>query len=764
MSIQQSGYYPALATPNEANVVSFGSSVPRNLSNRFADMTNVLDFGADPTGATDSHLAIQRAIAHAGGHPIHGQDVMNKFLPANTETTLASGTPYTFDFGSKTFPQLFYVDSCIHTVYFPAGIYRISRPIVIGPYTKLLGEFSARGSIIAPMIGEKGKFNCIESWFVWLNRTQCENNVPWQLSGGFDNGISIKNLFIINSHGDPYAVPPVRQNKTAWYRMPLMLGTPSPTFPATANATSGDSFFTATGSGHHYWVGAKIKFTNHATEYTYVSRSGNQIFVSPNISTNVSGANVLIGLPANNGIMVNGGEFAEINQNTINNFEGCGIAVMKGTPAPVISNVMVNGCDIAFWADGGNNVLIQPSGDSNNVWLRSGYLQGGTNTTMIGAKVEGKHGPSVIAGGPYTVNDARSGIELGNYGNVTSNFTFIGGGWNYHAANAYFGQSNAGDYPFIHAFRESFFPQIQVYNMRQGAYRNTFYRQVYLYDPSGSVFGFDRELKRSDEYDWENAQINCNTNLDYTDDTNWSNAAGTKIGFRISSPNTGLSQFALYGDQGSGILDGVSEFTRSTTTATFLTFESNGTTPRNHNLQVGDQVKFRYPAEVTALNGDGNSANVNPYGAFIVKSVPTGNSFTITVANSGGSSGSGVIVQTKKTFQFHGFSFGEHIVQLASDLPINANRRAFTLKDKQGRDLSGLRVATAQEGDWWASKSLNMGGTIDTPASRILHGTGDPQTAAISAPNGSLYLRTNGTADTTIYVRAGGSWTAIAST
>lgn len=40
-------------------VQSTGSSTARSLANRFADVVNVLDFGADPTGATDSTTAIQ---------------------------------------------------------------------------------------------------------------------------------------------------------------------------------------------------------------------------------------------------------------------------------------------------------------------------------------------------------------------------------------------------------------------------------------------------------------------------------------------------------------------------------------------------------------------------------------------------------------------------------------------------------------------------------------------------------------------------------
>ena len=39
-----------------------GTTEPRNLATRFADVVNVLDFGADPTGAVDSTFAIQAAV------------------------------------------------------------------------------------------------------------------------------------------------------------------------------------------------------------------------------------------------------------------------------------------------------------------------------------------------------------------------------------------------------------------------------------------------------------------------------------------------------------------------------------------------------------------------------------------------------------------------------------------------------------------------------------------------------------------------------
>jgi hypothetical protein len=57
------------------NVTATGSTTPRPLADRFADTVNVLDFaGVDPTGATDSTVAIQNAIDTG----------KNVFIPAGT--------------------------------------------------------------------------------------------------------------------------------------------------------------------------------------------------------------------------------------------------------------------------------------------------------------------------------------------------------------------------------------------------------------------------------------------------------------------------------------------------------------------------------------------------------------------------------------------------------------------------------------------------------------------------------------------------------
>lgn len=748
-----------------STVVSDGSGTARSLSERFSEITNVKDFGATGDGITDDWLAIQRAIAAAANHPTHGQNVMSKNVPANTETTLTSGTTDTFDYGGKTIPQLFYVDSAAHIVYFPAGTYRISRPIIIGSGTQLRGELGVSGTIIAPVVGTKGTFNLIESWFVWLNRTQCENNIPYQIVAGYDANVSIENIELRNNLNSPYASTPVLVNGISWYRMPLMTSGSGSTFNATADATAGNNYFTPIGSSfsHKYYPNQKIKFSNHSTVYTYVSRTNNQIFVTPNITQNVSGANVLIGLPANNGIMINGGENSKITRVQISSCEGAGIFVCGGTPSPVVSNCMVNWCDVAYWMEGGTNVLMQPSGDGNNTFLRSGYLFGsGLTTTMIGCKVEGKHDSSVAAGTPYpSASDARSGIELANYGAVSCLFNFIGGSWNYHGASAIWGQTNAKNHQFMVCYRESYMPRIYVQGMKQGGFRETFYKQVSIWDPSGTTYGIDRLLKRRWPQDYEDmVTIQGTASFDYVDELDFDRTVGVKLNHRISTPNSGLSPFAFYGDQGSGFFDGVASFSRSGTTATFTTYASDGVTLTNHNLQVGDQVRLVYPNGVTPLTLDSNPENRGTYGSLYVKTA-SGSTFTVTVADSGGTSGSGLRLQCAKFYWLHGILNNEHIIQMPLDLGESGAGRALTIRDKQNRHQAGLRVATANEGDWWASKSLNMGGTIDSPASRILYGADAP---SASAPDGSIYLRTNGTADTTLYVRAGGAWTALTST
>jgi hypothetical protein len=241
---------------------------------------------------------------------------------------------------------------------------------------------------------------------------------------------------------------------------------------------------------------------------------------------------------------------------------------------------------------------------------------------------------------------------------------------------------------------------------------------------------------------------------------------GTKFLTRYNQ-NDG-DNYGIFGDQGSGYLENTASYSRSGTTATFTYYASDGTTPAPHGLQVGDAIIVRYPSGFN--NADRLDPNTSlPHGEYtgsmFVKTVGT-NTFTTTVLNSGVEEGvekAAVRLLVSKIFYLHAIDNGEHYIQMPQDLGESGSRRALTIRDKQGRNQAGLRVATANTGDWWANNSLNIGGTIDSPSSRILTGTGAQLSANPAAPNGSLFLRTDGDASTTLYVRASGVWEPLVS-
>jgi Pectate lyase superfamily protein len=71
-----------------ANVVATGSTTPRTLANRFSDVVNILDYGADPTGVNDSYYAIVAAVNSIPSSNFSGGGVI--FYPAGTYKTSAS--------------------------------------------------------------------------------------------------------------------------------------------------------------------------------------------------------------------------------------------------------------------------------------------------------------------------------------------------------------------------------------------------------------------------------------------------------------------------------------------------------------------------------------------------------------------------------------------------------------------------------------------------------------------------------------------------
>jgi hypothetical protein len=219
----------------------------------------------------------------------------------------------------------------------------------------------------------------------------------------------------------------------------------------------------------------------------------------------------------------------------------------------------------------------------------------------------------------------------------------------------------------------------------------------------------------------------------------------------------------------SGRMPNLMRFTRSGTTATIEYRNSTDTAAAAHGLNVGDVVYFR---NYTFTSGTGNLAwnsNIRDgayFPSFYIKSVPTPETFTINVANSGATAGSANI-WGQHYVNLHTLTFDEHQIQMPRNVgstytydwtdqnnPIS-EYRAFTIYDRKQDVVASLAVPSVDTGNWWVKQQFSGGGTIANPAFRILHGSGAPSAAA---PNGSIYLRTDGDASSTVYVRAGNVW------
>ena len=79
--------------------------------------------------------------------------------------------------------------------------------------------------------------------------------------------------------------------------------------------------------------------------------------------------------------------------------------------------------------------------------------------------------------------------------------------------------------------------------------------------------------------------------------------------------------------------------------------------------------------------------------------------------------------------------------------------------DDSGNGLGyGLEINRATRKVTVSAPGSTAGLELGSSGPTITTGTGAP---SHSAPNGSIYLRTDGTASTTLYVRAAGAWTAL---
>lgn len=90
--------------------LSTGSTTARTLANRFADVVNVLDFGADPTGAVNSTTNIQNAINSLGvnGGIVFGEDNTYRVDNAITVPSNVTLKNFNIDISDSTITTNFY--------------------------------------------------------------------------------------------------------------------------------------------------------------------------------------------------------------------------------------------------------------------------------------------------------------------------------------------------------------------------------------------------------------------------------------------------------------------------------------------------------------------------------------------------------------------------------------------------------------------------------------------------------------------------------
>jgi len=122
---------------------------------------------------------------------------------------------------------------------------------------------------------------------------------------------------------------------------------------------------------------------------------------------------------------------------------------------------------------------------------------------------------------------------------------------------------------------------------------------------------------------------------------------------------------------------------------------------------------------------------------------------SIDLSSYGGSINTGTYGGAINTSGYNGTKFGGGIntsgTVLGSGGPINTSNKGGSIDTSGASTFSGGNINLSASG-------------LPSDAPHIVCGTGVPSAAL---PNGSLFLRINGTASTTLYVRAAGAWSAL---
>jgi hypothetical protein len=751
-----SGTYP---NPTLASITPTGATVARTIQNRFADSINVLDYGADPTGANDSWIAIQRAIYDSGSAP---QNRIASTISATETSTM----------GNRTILRLynyFQAGAGKYSVYLPAGTYKISKPIVVWQGVHISGHIGGNSTVIIQDTATHGQFTAITD-YGWTASTDESANEPFTIFGfpgigyNYAHGCIIENLQIKPNYAANQSG--LIEKEYHWVKWPYTTAS-----YATVSGTSGSNELTST-YAFNYWREGKIKLYPSGLVLDITHAIDNKIYLKENLSSNVSSAQYAFGVAKHNGIWMSGGEGSRISNVWCNFMLGSGIHINFGSPNQIIENTMMNYCDVAYLIENSPAVLIKPSGDCNNVILQ---CKGFNNTTLIAGKFEDVRPPT----GPSNRSDvfvpyvnltfARSLIEIEALPSGTPTFVSINGLTHNAASN-----DGSIDKSCVDIYEYSYPAIVKIDGLRTLDWGKYFARKLNFNGTVREIFARDNSFINDDErtfYSGTSPYLSTQRTNYGSSPSNLTFAAlrdpsnvhlNNRSGITLDIQNKQTLNY-------SGRMPNRAKFVRSGTSATITYRNSENTADALHGLQVGDYVKL---TNYSFTIGSGSlSPNTNPRdgigGTFAIKSVSLdGYSFTINVANSGAEEGTAQITALQYA-EFHNCAYGEHRFQMTDNRgsiytydftdPNNPipEYRAFSIYDRKKDVLASLAVPSSNTGNWWVKQQFSSGGTIANPAIRILHGTGAP---SATAPNGSIYLRTDGDASSTMYVRAGDQW------